>query len=117
MRVAAYILAKHKIQIRVKPALRYLLGVLELKRSARRVSRIGEQRLFLLLSLLVQLLEHAPRHQYLASYLELLRIVASRQCQRNAAYGTDIGCHVVALFSVASRHGLHQFAVLVCQRN
>ena len=91
-------------------------AVLALEGAAGSVAGVGKERFASLLALGIQAVEGAPRHQYLAAYLELAGPVGSRgQLQGNASDGAHVGGDVIALHAVAARHGPHQSSVLVVE--
>ena len=111
--VAWHLFAQEIIKVCVELATGYESRVLALQCSACSIARIGKQRFLCFLPLCVEPLKHLPWHQYLAPYLKLLRIVVAGEHERYAAYGAHVGCHVVAVHSVAACHSAHQSAVLV----
>ena len=94
--------------------------------TAGSITWIGEQWLLGLLALLVQTLEHGPRHQYLTADLELARVARGSkqivacwrfQHQGNRAYRLDIRRHIITMNTIATCHGLRQFTIDVGQRD
>ena len=115
--IGRQIVAQQIVEVGIEPPGGHHGRVLRLEGTGRRVAGVGKERLFLLLTLLVQGLEHGPRHEYLAPDFERVGIVVAPQLQGNAAYGFHILGHIVTPRAVAPRHRLHQPAVLVDERD
>ena len=90
-------------------------GVLQFQRPGRRIARIGERLLPYLLLLPVQGGKHRTGHIYLPPHLEIPGPVVSGEYQRNTAYGTHVGRHIVTHRTVTARHGTDQPALLVSE--
>ena len=100
----------------VQRTARRLLRVKLLKRTRRRVARVGERFAPGLLLALVQLHEAVARHVHLAAHLQLLRRVV-RQAERHGADGLHVVRDIVAHLPVAARRSLHEPASLVAERH
>ena len=112
-----YVFSKEIVQIGIKAALAHHLGVLALQCARCRIAGIGKEVFAGPTPLVIQSLETLPGHEHLATYLELLGDVFSGGIKHEGdrADGTNVGRNVVALHTVATGQGLHQFAVPVVQ--
>ena len=94
------------------------LRTLVLERPRGSIARVGKERFFLSLAFCIQGFKTLPRHQHFATYFKLFRIIgALGQLQGYGANRADIGRHVVATHTIASRHAAHQFTLLVGERD
>ena len=117
MTVARQIISKQIIKVGIQLARCHNSRILQLQCSRSRVAGIGEQRFFAGFPFFVQFLKHHPRHQNLPTNFKCFRIPLSMQHQRDTADGLHIACHIISLHTIATRHGAHQFSVLISQRD
>ena len=111
------LLAQEIVQVGIQPASGHHAAVLTLQRAAGSIAWIGEERLLGSFALLVQTFEDLPGHKNLAPYLKLARIAFAGQHKGNGADGSHVLCHIVAMNTVATGHGLHQTAIHVGERD
>ena len=81
------------------------------------IAGVGEERLLGSLALLVQSVERCPRHQYLATNLELVGVASGCQHQRYRTDGLHVACHIIALHTITTGDGLCEPPVDVCERD
>ena len=117
MTVARQIISKQIIKVCIQLAGCHNGRILQLQCSRSCVAGISEQRFFAGFSFFVQFLKHHPRHQNLPTNFKCFRIPLSMQHQRDTADGLYIARHIISLHTIATRHGAHQFSVLISQRD
>ena len=117
MTVARQIISKQIIKVCIQLAGCHNGRILQLQCSRSCVAGISEQRFFAGFSFFVQFLKHHPRHQNLPTNFKCFMIPLSMQHQRDTADGLYIACHIISLHTIATRHGAHQFSVLISQRD
>ena len=71
------------------------------------IARIGEEGLFVICPLFIELLEYLPGHQDLSPNLEVVGPVTRHQLQGDALDGLDIGGDIIALGAVAAGYCPH----------
>ena len=135
------LVAKEVVEIGVELTCCHHGRLLALERAAGGVARVGKEGLLGGFALAVEGLERCPRHQHLATDLELAgprrhglggrrskevglpvgshggHCRARLQLEGYGADGADVGRHVVALHAVAARDGAHEAPVLVVERD
>ena len=111
------VVTQHEIEDGIQPATCHLGTVLQLERTGGSIAGIGKQRLFVELTLGIELLKTLPGQQDFTSHLKFVgQIVHASDFQWHALDGDDIGGHIVALHAVAACHGSHQSPFLIGHR-
>ena len=112
------VVAQQEVEYRIQATTSDFGTVLQLERTGSGVAGVGEQRFLIELALLVEFLETLPRQHDLATHLKLVgQVFDTSDLKGDALDGDDVGRHIVALHTVAARHGTHQPPVLIGHRN
>ena len=112
--IAGNTIAQEVVEIGIQASLSHRAAVFALESARSSISGIGKKRFACLLPFCIETFERCPRHQNLATNLKLAGPVSTfGELQRNAANGTHISRHIVALSAIASRHSPRQASVFI----
>ena len=111
------VVARKLVEYAIQTAARYDGRRLLFERSGRSVAGIGQERFSGRLAFGVEAVERGVGHQDFTPDFEVVGPVAVAQHEGYRAHRADVGRHVVALLSVAARHGAQQPPVFVGERD